>query len=68
MSLKRTIASGEVNIDGRLVAVECYLRSDSQQVVKVGTNSKLAQAGADSEPFDFRAELKAELERVRNRR
>lgn len=66
--MKRTIVSGEVNINGRPVAVECYVRCDGRQVVKVAQIPELTYAAQDSEPFDFRAELKAELERVRRRR
>lgn len=66
--MKRTIASGEVNINGRPVPIECYVRCDGRQVVKVGKTPEVTRAASDHEPFDFRAELKAELERVRRRR
>ena len=60
--------SGEITINGRSVHIECYLRGDGRQVVKVGDSAGIAEIDQAAGRLDFRAELKAELERVRNRR
>ena len=62
------VASGEITINGRSVHIECYLRGDGRQVVKVGDSAGIAEIDEAAGRLDFRAELKAELERVRNRR